>query len=89
MEDDVASSKENPFPGKLFNKPTAAGTPGVDVYEGCNVDYRGLDATCETFMAILTGNASAVAGKGNGKVLKSTSVDNVFVNFADHGKNTR
>merc|ERR1711865_518130 len=26
-----------------------------------------------------------VAGKGNGKVLKSTASDNVFLNFADHG----
>jgi hypothetical protein len=32
MYDDVASDPANPFPGKLFNAPTAAGTPGKDVY---------------------------------------------------------
>ena len=33
MQDDVANAEENPYPGKLFNKPTAAGEPGVDVYK--------------------------------------------------------
>ena len=35
MQDDVANDQENPFPGKLFNKPTDKGTPGYDVYDGC------------------------------------------------------
>ena len=35
-------------------------------------------------MAILRGDVSAVKG-GNGKVLKSTIEDRVFLNFADHG----
>lgn len=35
-------------------------------------------------MAILTGNSSGVSG-GNGKVLKSTKKDEVFIYFADHG----
>merc|ERR1719247_1555066 len=68
----------NPFPGKLFNKPTAAGVPGKDVYKGCKIDYRGGDVTPENFVKVLTGT-------GSGKVLKSTSEDNVFVNFVDHG----
>jgi legumain len=25
--DDIANDPQNPFPGKLFNKPTAQGTP--------------------------------------------------------------
>lgn len=33
--DDVANNYENPFPGKLFNKPD-----GEDVYAGCNIDYK-------------------------------------------------
>ena len=41
MEDDVASNSANPYPGKMFNKPTARGVPGYDVYAGCKVDYRG------------------------------------------------
>ena len=31
--DDVANNRSNPFPGQLFNKPTAKGTPGVNVYD--------------------------------------------------------
>ena len=38
---DVAKDSRNPFPGKLFNKPTPAGTPGVDVNAGCVIDYEG------------------------------------------------
>ena len=38
--DDVAHSLRNPYRGKLFNKPTEKGTPGVDVYDGCKIDYR-------------------------------------------------
>jgi len=76
--DDIASSRSNPFPGQLFNKPTAAGTPGVDVYAGFNIDYKGKDVTPENFMKVLTGTAS-------GKNLASTSDDNVFVFFSDHG----
>jgi len=76
--DDIANNSENPFPGKLFNKPTAAGTAGVDVYAGCNIDYKGKDVTPANFQAVLTGTAS-------GKKLGSTSDDNVFVFFSDHG----
>ena len=42
--DDVANDPHNPFRGKLFNKPTEAGVAGVDVYEGCKVDYSAQDA---------------------------------------------
>merc|ERR1712054_237363 len=75
--DDVANNRENPFKGKLFNKPDPTG-PGVDVYAGCEIDYKGKDVTPENFVKVLTGT-------GQGKVLKSTSADNVFVNFVDHG----
>lgn len=81
MYDDVANAKENPFPGKLFNKPTAAGEDGVDVYKGCKADYTGPKVTGDRFLAVLTGDAQ----KAGGKVLKSTSSDKVFVNFVDHG----
>lgn len=88
MQDDVASSSENPFPGKLFNKPTENGDAGVDVYDGCKVDYKGSVVTAQLFLDVLTGNKEAVAGKsadGSDKVLGSTSNDRVFVNFVDHG----
>merc|ERR1719265_1307190 len=76
--DDVANDSMNPFPGRLFNKPTADGVLGKDVYNGCKIDYKGGDVTPENFVKVLT-------GAGSGKVLKSTSADNVFVNFVDHG----
>jgi legumain len=85
MEDDVANAHENPFPGKLFNKPTAKGTPGVDVYDGCTPDYRGSVVTAKLFLDVLQGNSEAVNGLGSGKVLKSGPNDKVFINFADHG----
>ena len=53
MQDDVAKSSENPFPGQLFNKP---GNDSVDVYKGCKVDYAGDIVTAELFMDVLTGN---------------------------------
>lgn len=82
--DDIANDAENPVPGKLFNKPDPSG-PGVDVYEGCVIDYKGNDVTPDNFIAILTGDKAKVAGHGNGRVLESTSEDYVFINFADHG----
>jgi legumain len=84
--DDIANDEENPYPGKLFNKPTLAGTPGVDVYEGCKIDYSGKSVTPDTFVKVLTGDAAGLAGvEGSGKVLKSTHKSRVFVNFVDHG----
>ncbi|EOD35197.1 asparaginyl endopeptidase [Emiliania huxleyi CCMP1516] len=77
--DDVANDDMNPFPGKLFNKPTGDGTPGTDVYAGCKIDYSGSMVTPETFVKVLTGDA---AGLDGGKVLQSTKLDRVFLNFA-------
>lgn len=85
MEDDIANDQENPFPGKMFNKPTAKGVPGVDIYEGCNADYTGSVVTAKLFLDVITGNKAAVNGLGNGKVLESGPNDKVFINFADHG----
>lgn len=55
--DDIANNSENPFPGKLFNKPDPNG-PGKDVYEGCNIDYKGSQVTPQNFLDVLTGKAS-------------------------------
>jgi len=78
--DDVANDSENPFPGQLFNKPN-----GPDVYKGCKADYKGNDVTPANFLNIIKGDAAAMKGIGNGKVLKSTKDSRVFINFADHG----
>jgi len=76
--DDIANSNENPFKGKLFNKFTSG--EGVDVYEGCKIDYKGKDVNAANFLAVLQGEANAT-----GPVLKSTAEDKVFIYFADHG----
>jgi legumain len=55
--DDVANSKENPFPGKLFNHPN-----GSDVYEGLKIDYKGNDANAQNFLAVLQGQKDKVNG---------------------------
>jgi legumain len=85
LYDDVANHKQNPFPGQLFNKPTEAGTPGVDVYEGIpgHIDYRGKAVTPQNFLNVLKGNSSGVPE--GAKVLQSTEEDTVFIYFADHG----
>ena len=90
--DDIASSEENPFPGKVFNRPTFKGTAGVDVYAGCNIDFAGKSITPQTFAAVLAGNTSVVetqcakAGKNDcrsgTKVLKWGPNDNVFLKCA-------
>mmetsp|Transcript_7208 Transcript_7208/g.13235 ORF Transcript_7208/g.13235 Transcript_7208/m.13235 type:complete len:424 (-) Transcript_7208:1251-2522(-) len=79
---DVASSSENPFPNTLFNKP---GNNVQDVNAGCIKDYTGADVTPNNFISVITGDASKVKRAGNGRVLQSTSADNVFINFVDHG----
>eukprot|EP01062_Namystynia_karyoxenos_P060704 TRINITY_DN523_c0_g1_i8.p1 TRINITY_DN523_c0_g1~~TRINITY_DN523_c0_g1_i8.p1 ORF type:complete len:462 (+),score=192.33 TRINITY_DN523_c0_g1_i8:114-1388(+) len=85
MYDDIAHNSENPFPGKIFNKPTKRGVAGRDVYAGVKIDYKGEDVTPENFLSVITGDASAVKGAGTGRVLKSTSKDRVFINMVDHG----
>src|SRR4051812_15477279 len=37
--DDIATDPSNPFPGKIFNRPTDVGVAGEDVYAGCKKDY--------------------------------------------------
>jgi hypothetical protein len=56
LYDDVANDRSNPFPGKLFNRPTQAGEAGVDVYAGCKKSYTGQDVTPANFLAVLTGS---------------------------------
>lgn len=79
--DDVAKSSQNPFPGKLFNKPTPKGTPGVDVNAGCKIDYSGSKTTAKNVISVLKGDAKSAGGP----VLKSNSESEVFFYFADHG----
>uniref|UniRef100_A0A158PJ10 legumain n=1 Tax=Angiostrongylus costaricensis TaxID=334426 RepID=A0A158PJ10_ANGCS len=79
MYDDVASNPQNPFPGKLFNRPN-----GEDVHAGLVVDYAGDSVTSRNFINVLQGNSQNVTG-GTGRVIVSQSTDRIFVYFADHG----
>ncbi len=82
--DDIAKNSQNPFPGQVFNKPTAAGVPGVNVWENIQLDYTGNTVTANNFLNIIAGNATGVNG-GNGKVVQSTQDDNIFIYYSDHG----
>jgi len=86
MVDDIANNAENPFKGKLFNRP---GSNQTDYYAGLKIDYRGKDVIPSNFVSILTGGKSVVTATdgstSEGKVLQSTKDDHVFVNFVDHG----
>ena len=79
--DDIASHWTNPFRGKIFNKPTEKGTPGVDVYDGCKIDYKGKKVTAKNVIAVLEGDEATAEGP----VLKSNENSKVFFYFADHG----
>ena len=81
--DDIATSKKNPFPGKVFNSPA-----GKDVYEGVVIDYFGEDVTPSNFIAAITGDVNSLKiddPRTTSKVLTSTENDNVYFYFSDHG----
>lgn len=82
-KDDIANSRQNPFPGKIFNKP--ADNEDGDVYAGLVIDYKGNDVTPANFLNVLLGDKDALSEIGSGRVLESTSNDNVFIYFSDHG----
>ena len=84
--DDIANAARNPFPGKMFNHPD-----GKDVYAGVVIDYFAKDVTPENFIAALTGDAGSVTKKDErttGRVLQSTSEDNVYLFYSDHGSDS-
>lgn len=78
--DDIANNKMNPFKGQVFNK-----KDGYDVYAGVKIDYKEKDVTPQNFLKVITGDKEGMSGIGTGKVLESTSKDNVFIYFSDHG----
>lgn len=82
---DVPWAMENPYPGKLFNSHDAS----KDWYEGCKMDYTGIDVNIYNFMAILKGDESALnltdSSNATRRVLGSNDRSKVFVSFFDHG----
>jgi legumain len=79
-KNDVQTSSQNPFKGKLFNKPDPSGS-GWDVNAGCNIDYQGGDVTPKNFLNVLKGNKTGVVQK----VLETGKDDRVFIFYSDHG----
>jgi len=79
MYDDIANNAQNPVKGNIINH-----NNGTNVYPSVNKDYTGAAVTPANFLAVLSGNSSAVNG-GSGRVLPSGPEDNVFIYFSDHG----
>lgn len=51
--DDIAYHTSNPFPGKIFNKPSSGA--GFNVYHNCKIDYKGNDVTPTNYINVITG----------------------------------
>ena len=82
--DDLAYSKYNPFPGKVFNHP---GNNQRNFYEGVVIDYK-TEVSAEIYLNILLGNEEKVkelTHKDQVKVLKTDEGSNVFLYYIDHG----
>lgn len=79
--DDVAYDRDhcNPFPGKLFNKPSMD-VEGENVYDYNEIDYRGSDVNKLNFLAALLGDP-----KAEGPALRSTKDSKVFLYMVGHG----
>jgi legumain len=81
--DDIASDPDNPYPGQVFNRPSKG--KGFDVYKNFKKSYTGNNVNSTNLFNVLKGNFNAMKGIGSGEVLNSTSNDNVFFAYADHG----
>ena len=75
--DRVSAHSQNPL--QVFN----AGGPNV--YPGCPQDYTGRNVDKYTVLAVLNGDARAVAGRGSGKVLRNDPTQKVFFFYSGHG----
>jgi len=82
MADDIAQNSANPFPGEIYNYFYIKGGHNVNVYPGVPKDYTGQNATADNLIAVLTGMTPS---SGSGKTLQTTSEDNVFFYYDDHG----
>jgi len=82
MYDDIAGNPANPRPGQLINHPT-----GQDNYVGMPKDYTADAVTAENFLAVLSGNSSAIRASrnANGRVVEAGPTDRIFVFYSDHG----
>jgi legumain len=80
---DIADNPENPRPGTLINHPS-----GEDVYSGMPLDYTKDNVNADIFLAVLSGNHSALPDNGphaTGKTINAGPNDRIFVFYSDHG----
>ena len=86
MYGDIPTSKENPYPGTIYNHP---GYRQRNYQEGLVIDYsKEHHLTRDLYVAILLGDektVSELSGIEHPKVLKSTAEDNIFLYYIDHG----
>ena len=79
LYDDVVSDAENPYPGKLFNKPSGKAV-GVNVHKDLAPDYSAEAVTKGAVLGALLCNSTAQPClRGSG------ADDDIFVYWAGHG----
>jgi glycosylphosphatidylinositol transamidase (GPIT) subunit GPI8 len=81
--DDAAFASQNPFYGKLYNKPSGT-KPGKNVRKGCRIDYLGKsEVNIKNFHRVFTHSSRlSLAPRVN-----PSKNSNIFINFIDHGTN--
>lgn len=76
MEDDIASSPENKYPGTIINH-----INGSNVYPGsAAIDFKGQDANKNVLLGVMNGSHPI-----KGKKFAPTQNDNIFFYYTDHG----
>lgn len=82
--DDIAYNSNNPYPGAIFYADESINEHSENVYENIVVDYSRLNNTVSNFLAVLTGNKTAVHS-GSGRVLDAEPDDNVLISYVGMG----
>lgn len=76
VEDDIAQSPSNPYPGIIRVTPT-----GENVYENVEIDYHTTSLQAQDLARILTGEKSDRFPQ----VIEATENDNIFIFWSGHG----
>ncbi len=77
MEDNIATSPENPYQGKVLDY------SGNNLYDGVHVDYNLSDLSASDISDILSGRKSDRLSK----VIESNNTHNIFVYWSGNGNN--
>ncbi|CAH8610436.1 unnamed protein product [Dicrocoelium dendriticum] len=80
LSDDASCSPRNPRPAQIFNNPYNP----INLYgESIEVDYRGYEATVETFIRVLTGRLPP--STPSSKRLNTDEYSNILIYMTGHG----